>query len=142
MPLAVYSLLGLVQQFPPHMIEQRSGAILTALGASAVHGLPNMSGPGPGQAAQRNYLQSLRAEMADNGVYVGTLFVGAIIENSAFHTQTEEANAAGAGRDWEPTVAPADLADLLWNMHRTRGPAEATYPERPLHRTQTVRAAG
>jgi len=54
MPLIFYSLLALVQQFLPHMIEQRSGAILTAQGASTVHGLPNMSGPGPAQAAQRN----------------------------------------------------------------------------------------
>jgi short-subunit dehydrogenase len=134
MPLAVYSLLALVQQFLPHMIEQGSGAILTAQGASAVHGLPNMSGPGPAQAAQRNYLQSLHAEMADNGVYVGMLYIGAIIENSAFHIQTEEAKAAEAGRDWGPIVDPAHLADLLWNMHSTRSPAETTYPQRRVDR--------
>src|SRR5438270_10834661 len=38
MPLAVYSLLALVQQFLPSMIEQGSGAILTAQGASAGQG--------------------------------------------------------------------------------------------------------
>ncbi|MFL5831163.1 MAG: SDR family NAD(P)-dependent oxidoreductase [Solirubrobacteraceae bacterium] len=130
MPLAVYSLLALVQQFLPNMIGQGSGAILTAQGASAVQGPPTMSGPGPAQAAQRNYLQSLHAEVADKGVYVGMLYIGAIIENSAFHTQAEEAKAAGSGRDWGPTVDPAHLADLLWNMHSTRGPAEITYPER------------
>jgi short-subunit dehydrogenase len=125
MPLAVYSLLALVQQFLPHMLEQGDGAILTAQGASAVHGLPNMSGPGPAQAAQRNYLQSLHAEIADKGVYVGMLYIGAIIANSAFHTQIEQ-----AGRSWGPTVDPAHLADLLWDMHRARSPAETTYPER------------
>jgi short-subunit dehydrogenase len=130
MPLGVYSLLALVQQFLPHMIEQRSGAILTAQGASAVRGLPNLSGPGPAQAAQRNYLQSLNAEMADTGVYVGMLYIGAIIENSAFHTEAEEAKAAGAGREWGPTVDPAHLADLLWNMHSTKSPVETTYPGR------------
>ena len=130
MPLVVYSLLALVQQFLPHMIEERSGAILTAQGASTVHGLPNMSGPGPAQAAQRNYLQSLHAEVSDKGVYVGMLYIGAIIENSAFHTQAEEAKAAGAGRDWGPTVNAAYLADLLWNMHSTKSPVETVYPER------------
>jgi short-subunit dehydrogenase len=129
MPLIVYSLLALVQQFLPHMIQQRSGAILTAQGASTVHGLPRMSGPGPAQAAQRNYLQSLQTEVADKGVYVGMLYIGALIESSAFHTQTEEAKAAGAGRDWGPTVAPADLADMLWNMHSTRSPTETIYPD-------------
>jgi short-subunit dehydrogenase len=123
MPLAVYSLLDLVQEFLPHMIEERSGAILTAQGASAVHGVPNLSGPGPAQAAQRNYLQSLHAELADKGVYVGMLYIGAIIENSAFHT-------SGAGDDWGPTVDPAHLADLLWNMHRDKSPPETIYPDR------------
>src|SRR5919197_3346344 len=129
MPLVVYSLLALVQQFLPHMVEQGAGAILTAQGASTVQGPPNMSGPGPAQAAQRNYLQSLHAEVADKGVYVGMLYIGAIIENSAFHTQIEEAKATGAGRSWGPTVESARLADLLWNMHSARGEAEASYPE-------------
>lgn len=130
MPLAVYSLLALVQQFLPHMLEQGAGAILTAQGASAARGLPNISGPGLAQAAQRNYLQSRHAEVADQGVYVGMLYIGAIIENSDFHIQTEEAKRAGADRAWGPTVNPAHLADLLWNMHRTKGAAETIYPER------------
>ncbi|HEY2258267.1 MAG TPA: SDR family NAD(P)-dependent oxidoreductase [Solirubrobacteraceae bacterium] len=134
MPLAVYSLLALVRQFLPHMLKQGTGAILTAQGASAVHGPPNLSGPGPAQAAQRNYLQSLHAEVADRGVYVGMLYIGAIIENSAFHTQTEKANASGASRNWGPTVDPAHLAELLWTMHATKGESEASYPEGILDR--------
>jgi hypothetical protein len=54
MPLVFYSLLPLVQQFLPYMVEQGDGAILTAQGASTVRGLPNLSGPGPAQAAQRS----------------------------------------------------------------------------------------
>jgi short-subunit dehydrogenase len=121
------------------MLEQGAGAILTAQGASAVQGLPNLSGPGPAQAAQRNYLQSLHAEMADKGVYVGMLYIGAIIENSAFHTQTAQAKNAGAGRNWGPTVNPAQLADLLWNMHSTKSPAETSYPERRMDRYSSSR---
>jgi short-subunit dehydrogenase len=129
MPLSFYTLLALVQEFLPHMLEQGDGAILSAQGASSVRGLPNMSGPGPAQAAQRNYLQSLHAEVAEKGVYVGMLYIGAAIEHSAFHTEMEQAKAAG-DPVWEmPTVDPAYLADLLWNMHSTKGPAEATYPE-------------
>jgi short-subunit dehydrogenase len=128
MPLIFYSLLGLVQEFLPSMIERGSGAILTAQGASTVHGLPYMSGPGPAQAAQRNYLQSLHTEVADQGVYVGMLYIGAIIENSAFHLQTEKAKAAGIGRDWGAAVSPALLADLLWDMHQAKSPVEITFP--------------
>jgi len=132
MPLTFYSLLDLVAQFLPSMFGLADGAILTAQGASSVRGLPNMSGPGPAQAAQRNYLQSLHAEVADKGVYVGMLYVGAIIEGSAFHTWT--ATPEGAGRNWGSTVKPDDLADLLWNMHASRGRAEVCYPDDILGR--------
>jgi short-subunit dehydrogenase len=129
MPLIYYSLLAVVQEFLPHMIEQGSGAIVTAQGASTLHGLPNMSGSGPAQAAQHNYLQSLHTEVADKGVYVGMLYIGAVIEGSAFHTYTEESKAAGVGRFWGPTVSPDYLADLLWNMNTTKDTSEAKYPE-------------
>ena len=40
-------------------------------------------------------LQSLHAEVADQGVYVGMLYIGAVIEkNSAFHAQAEKAKKA------------------------------------------------
>jgi short-subunit dehydrogenase len=128
MPLIFYTMLALVQEFLPHMLEQGDGAILTAQGGSTVHGLPNMSGPSPAQAAQRNYLQALHAEVADKGVYVGMLYIGAAIKNSAFHTEMEQAKAAG-DPVWEmPVVDPEHLADLLWNMHSTKTQREAIYP--------------
>jgi short-subunit dehydrogenase len=121
-------MLALVQEFLPHMLEQGDGAILTAQGGSTVHGLPNMSGPSPAQAAQRNYLQALHAEVAGKGVYVGMLYVGAAIEHSAFHAEMEKGKAAG-DPVWEmPTVDPEQLADLLWTMHSTKGQREAIYP--------------
>ena len=129
MPLTFYTLLALVQEFLPHMLAQGDGAILTAQGASSVHGLPHMSGPGPAQAAQRNYLQSLHAEVAGQGVYVGMLYIGAAIKYSAFHTEMENAKAAGTPI-WEMNIVdPALLADLLWNMHSTKNQVEAFYPE-------------
>jgi short-subunit dehydrogenase len=131
MPLTLYTLLELVQQFLPGMLERGDGAILTAQGASTVQGRPSLSGPGPAQAAQRNYLQSLHAEVASKGIYVGMLYIGAIIENSAFHTWLTTTPGGRGGRDWGPTVSPGHLADLLWNMHNSKGPAEANYPAEP-----------
>jgi short-subunit dehydrogenase len=128
MPLIFYTMLALVQEFLPHMLEQGDGAILTAQGGSTVHGLPDMSGPSPAQAAQRNYLQALHAEVAEKGVYVGMLYIGAAIKNSAFHTEMELAKAAGEPV-WEmASVDPDHLADLLWTMHGTKGQREAIYP--------------
>lgn len=128
MPLIFYTMLALVQEFLPHMLEQGDGAILTAQGGSTVQGLPHMSGPSPAQAAQRNYLQALHAEVAGKGVYVGMLYIGAAIRNSAFHAELEKGKAAG-DPVWEmPTVDPEHLADLIWTMHDTKGQREAIYP--------------
>jgi NADP-dependent 3-hydroxy acid dehydrogenase YdfG len=128
MPLIFYTLLALVEEFLPHMLEQGDGAVLTAQGGSTVQGLPYMSGPSPAQAAQRNYLQALHAEVAGKGVYVGMLYIGAAIENSAFHVELEAAKATGEPV-WEmPTVDPDHLAELLWTMHSTKGPREVIYP--------------
>ena len=65
MPLIFYTMLALVREFLPHMLERGDGAIPTAQGGSTVHGLPNMSGPSPAQAAQRNYLQAMLWTMHD-----------------------------------------------------------------------------
>jgi short-subunit dehydrogenase len=130
MPCAVYSLVALVREFVPHMIEQRHGAILLATGASAVQGMPNFSGPGPALAAQRNYLQSLQAEVAEYGVYVGRLYIGATITGSAWHSRVQAEEAAGpAASARGPLVDPADLAGLLWAMHQTGTQAESIYPQ-------------
>ena len=87
-----------------------------------------MSGPGPAQAAQRNYLQSLHAQVARKGLDVGMLYIGAASEHSAFHTEMENARAAG-DPVWEMPIAdPAHLADLLWTMHCAKDRSEATYP--------------
>jgi short-subunit dehydrogenase len=128
MPLAVYTLLALVQEFLPAMLERGDGAILSAQGASAVWGMPNIAG-GFALAAQRNYLQSLHAAVADKGVYVGGLYIGAAIKHTPFHTQREAARAAGTPVPEMPEVDPDHLADLLWTMYSTKRQPEATYPE-------------
>jgi short-subunit dehydrogenase len=133
MALGVYAPVALVQAFLPAMLGRGDGAILTAQGASAVHGMPNVGG-GLALAAQRNYLQALRAEVAGRGVYVGGLYIGAVIEQSAFYAGREKARAAGASVPQLPTVDPALLADLLWAMHDAKDPTEATYPERLFDR--------
>lgn len=137
MALALYSLIELVREFLPSMLGRGSGAILAATGASAVQGMADLSGPGPALAAQRNYLQSLQGEVADGGVYVGRLYIGAPIANSAWHRRVLDDQAAGRPtRRWSPTAAvdPDQLADLLWTMHNTTKQPEAVYPEHALDR--------
>jgi short-subunit dehydrogenase len=127
MPLALYSLLALVQEFLPAMLERGDGAILSAQGASAVRGMPHIAG-GFALAAQRNYLQSLHAAVAGKGVYVGGLYIGAAIRHTPFYERREAERAAGTPVPDMPEVDPDDLAGLLWTMHSTKSQPEATYP--------------
>ncbi len=127
MPLALYSLLALVQEFLPAMLERKDGAILSAQGASAVRGMPDIAG-GFALAAQRNYLQSLHTAVAAEGVYVGGLYIGAAIKRTRFYERRKAERAAGNPVPDMPEVDPDDLAGLLWTMHSMRSQSEATYP--------------
>jgi len=129
MPMTLYTLLALVREFLPAMIERGDGAILSAQGAAAVQGLPRMTGWPPVLAAQRNYLQSLKAEVADQGVYVGMLYIGARITGTSYEARFQEAQAAGQPVPDIPAADPAELAELLWTMHTDRKPREMIVPE-------------
>lgn len=115
--------VALVQAVLPELLERGSGAILVAHGASAVHPMPNLSGFGPAMAATRNYLYSLNAELADTGVYVGTLAVSAMIDRSAVHTAM-----TAAGPVDFPLVDPDELAELLWELATSRDRVEVVHP--------------
>lgn len=128
MPLGIYAPIALAQAFLPAMLERGDGAILNTQGASALRGMPRISG-GLVLAAQRNYLQALHAAVAEKGVYVGSLYVGAAIERSAYYARQQADRAAGIPVPEVPHVDPDYLAELLWTMHTTRDRAEATYPD-------------
>jgi short-subunit dehydrogenase len=132
MPITLHTLLALVREFLPAMLERGDGAILSAQGAAAVQGRPHMSGWPPLLAAQRNYLQSLAAEVADQGVYVGMLYIGARILGTAFEARFQAAAAAGQPMPDMPAADPAELAELLWTMHTDRKPREMVVPENVL----------
>ncbi|TWE11770.1 SDR family NAD(P)-dependent oxidoreductase [Rudaeicoccus suwonensis] len=125
--VALYALVDLVHEFLPDMISRGHGAILAATAPSAVIGMPQLSATAV-LGAQRNYLQALQAAVTDEHVYVGRLYIGATISNSAFHTQQETARAAGQPVIDLPVVDSAELADLLWNMHTNQHTHEVTYP--------------
>ncbi|MEV8634230.1 SDR family NAD(P)-dependent oxidoreductase [Streptosporangium sp. NPDC051023] len=128
MPISLYTLLGLVGEFLPAMVERGDGAILTAQGAAAVRGRPSMSGWPVILAAQRNYLQSLAAEVAGQGVYVGMLYIGARIMGTPFEADYERRRAQGEPVPDMAAADSAELADILWNMHARRSRHESIFP--------------
>jgi short-subunit dehydrogenase len=111
------------------MLEQGRGAILTASGATALAAPSGMSGPGPSMAAQRNYLQSLEAEVSEQGVFVGRLYIAALVTGSAAEERMQAIRDSGADVPTWPSVAPDELADQLWRMHAAGAPHEAVMPE-------------
>ena len=129
MPITLDTLLALVEEFLPAMIERGDGAILTAQGAAAVHGRPRMTGWPPLLAAQRNYLQSLAAEIADRGVYIGMLYIGARIIGTPTDARFRAARAAGQPVPDVPAADPRELAELLWSMHAGRRRRETVIPD-------------
>lgn len=124
------SLVTLVNAVLPGMRSRGSGAILVGHGVSAVHGAPFMSGVGPAMAAARNYLYSLHEEVKDEGIYVGTIAVAAMIEGSAGQKAllSGELGVTMPEGTQIPTVSPDDLAALYWTMMTDRTRVEQIFP--------------
>jgi hypothetical protein len=78
--------------------------------------MPHIAG-GFALAAQRNYLQSLHAAVAGQGVYVGGLYSGAAIKRTPFYERREAARATGTPVPDMPEVDPGTMSQ-----------PEATYP--------------
>ncbi|MEU3612240.1 SDR family NAD(P)-dependent oxidoreductase [Streptomyces sp. NPDC006872] len=121
----------------PEMVERGDGAVLMGTGYSAVQPMPHASGLGPVMAAARNYLYSLNAELADTGVYAGTLSVAALIARSAAAEAVEAQTGAPVGTEpitmpngFElPVADPDDLAEAYWDLYTKRDRVEQIHPE-------------
>jgi short-subunit dehydrogenase len=123
--LYTYPLIEAVQAVLPGMLNRGNGSILYAGGATAIQAPPTMSGPAPAVAAARNYLQTLNAEVSTRGVYVGALFVSAMIAGSAAHAEASKWDVEGRF----PVVDPDDLGDILWQLHTDRSAFERSHPQ-------------
>lgn len=133
MALFLYGIIAAVNQVLPGMRQRKAGSILVALGGSAAIGLPFMSGPGPAMAAARNYLYSLHGELAGEGIHVGMLTLAAVIKNSSWEAGIQS-GAIKMDLPPEftiPSIDPAELAAMLWNLAQERNSAELIYPPMP-----------
>jgi short-subunit dehydrogenase len=127
LPITLYTLMALVKEFLPAMLERGDGALLTAQGAAAVEGRAYMSGWPTILAAQRNYLQSLAGEVAVQGVYVGMLYIAARIRGTAWEAEYQRRVAEGAPASNMAAADPDELADILFDMHSTRDRRETLH---------------
>ncbi|GAA0899543.1 MULTISPECIES: SDR family NAD(P)-dependent oxidoreductase [Streptomyces] len=112
----------------PPMVERGDGGFLVALGASAqdASAAPGMSGAPSVAAATRHWVHALNQDLAATGVYAGLLLVGAVVDGSQGQ---REAEALGIDLTALPTVAPADLADVYFDLFTKRDHVEQIAPQ-------------
>ncbi|MET9709080.1 SDR family NAD(P)-dependent oxidoreductase [Nocardiopsis alba] len=114
----------------PEMTARGDGALMMTTVYSAVRPMPHLSGVGPVMAAARNHLHSLHGELADTGVYTGTLSVEAGIARSAMAEARMGGTRTGSALlNAFPIVDQNDLAERYWDMYTTRDRVERIHPE-------------
>ncbi|MFG2001527.1 SDR family NAD(P)-dependent oxidoreductase [Spirillospora sp. NPDC048911] len=115
--------VALVRAVLPGMVERGDGAILFTAGQSGIHPTPFLGNIGMAQAALRNYFYNLNGALADKGVYVGAVNVGALIEGSVPH---QGIMSATEPLGFEPEVIHPDVfADGFWDLYAKRDRVEA-----------------
>ncbi|MEU1178676.1 SDR family NAD(P)-dependent oxidoreductase [Streptomyces sp. NPDC005820] len=130
LPLLLLTPVEVVQAVLPEWTERGDGAFLLTHGYSAAQPFPHLSGVGPVMAAARNYLYSLNAELADKGVYAGTLTIGASITGSEMgEAAAAQVDAEAADSARFPVVDPDELAAHYWDMYVKRDRVEQFHPE-------------
>ena len=124
--ILMYSPVEVSKAVLPGMLARGSGSIFLVGGLTALATIPGMSGVGPLMAATRNYALTLNAELADKGVYAGTVSIGAMISRSAGMRLLTESGASLDPRF--PVIDPDDIAEEIWTRATRRDKAETILP--------------
>jgi short-subunit dehydrogenase len=107
-----YSAISATRAVLPAMMRAGSGTVLYTTGASSVTPTPWAATAGAAGAALRNWALTLNGALADKGIYVGHVAIGAWI-----------AGTPGTPDDASP-MEPDTIAQVYWDLHTTRNPAE------------------
>ncbi|WP_019926196.1 SDR family oxidoreductase [Nocardia sp. BMG111209] len=109
---ACYGAITATRAVLPAMLAAGTGTLLYTTGASAVTPTPWAGTAGVAGAAVRNWALNLNNTLADRGIYVGYVALGAWIVGTP-----------GMPEDASP-MEPDDIARRHWDMHTTRNPSE------------------
>ncbi|WP_406032824.1 SDR family NAD(P)-dependent oxidoreductase [Nocardioides sp. NBC_00163] len=96
----------------PAMRSRRSGAVVYVSGLSALVPLPFLGPYAPASGALRTYARTLAAAAAEDGVHVGSLVVGGLIERGDIHRMLTDLTTPTA----YATLDPDELADAVWRL--------------------------
>ena len=129
MDLYTYAPIEMARSVVQGQLAKGDGAIVIVGGLSAILAIPGMSGVGPAMAATRNYAHTLNAEVAGQGVYVGTVNIGAFIRGSGSYNAATAGGNTLAGQF--PIIEPDLIAQEIWTMVHQRDRVEAVLPPLP-----------
>lgn len=129
-PIFTFAPIEVAHEVLPGMLARGNGAIVIVSGVSAVFPFPGMSGPGPLLAAARQYVLTLNAEVAQQGVYAGSVSIGGSVARSDSHTALLAAGIE-LGPD-VPVIDPDDIAREIRTLVTERDRAEAIIPPMPM----------
>lgn len=107
-----YGAIAATRAVLPAMVAAGAGTVLFTTGAGAVTPTPWAGSTGAAGAALRNWALNLNGALADKGVYVGCVALGAWITGTP-----------GIPEHASP-MEPDDIARLHWDMHVDRDLAE------------------
>ncbi|GGR41507.1 NAD(P)-dependent dehydrogenase (short-subunit alcohol dehydrogenase family) [Nocardioides luteus] len=93
----------------PAMRSRGSGSLIFVSGLSALVPLPFLGPYAPASGALRTYVRTLAAATSDDGVRVGSLVVGGLIERGDIHQML-------AGATSYRTLDPDEVADAVWRL--------------------------
>lgn len=122
----LYSPIEVSRAVLPGLLKRGDGAVVIVGGLSGVTPLPGFAALGPLMAAIRNYTLILNAELAGQGVYAGSVSIGALIDHSAGKRALEVQGVELEGSF--PILDPDDIAQDIWALVTQRDRPEAILP--------------
>jgi NAD(P)-dependent dehydrogenase (short-subunit alcohol dehydrogenase family) len=96
----------------PAMRSRGSGALVYVSGLSALVPLPFLGPYAPASGALRTYARTLAAAAAEDGVHVGSLVVGGLIERGDIHQMLTDPGTPAP----YATLDPDEVADAVWRL--------------------------
>lgn len=96
----------------PTMRSRGRGALVYVSGVSALVPLPFLGPYAPAAGALRTYARTLAAAVAEDGVRIGSLVVGGLIERGDIHQMLTDPTTPAPFA----TLDPDELADAVWRL--------------------------
>lgn len=110
----------------PAMRERGSGTLLFAGGLGGKVAMPGLGALALAAAALRQYVVTLHAALAPEGIYAGILTIGGLVERGDIHAVVTGAPER-FGDVGSRTLDPDAIADEAWRLHTERNPDEVVF---------------